>query len=169
MKSVRIRSYSGPFFPIFRLNTERYSISGLIQSECGKIRTLFTQCRAKCRITGSVIILCQLLIKCFSLPAKSKFAISFPETRFSITECTFGKSSWFRGLTGHNIAKKLKLPSTLEHRFKQIVPLALEQSIKERPWECSIWLALELIILNFLLLARDLCVVVTDLENWFLK
>ena len=27
VKSVRIRSYSGPHFPAFRLNTERYSIS----------------------------------------------------------------------------------------------------------------------------------------------
>ena len=27
VKSVRIRSYSGPYFPAFRLNTERYSVS----------------------------------------------------------------------------------------------------------------------------------------------
>ena len=33
MKSVRIRSYSGPYFPVFRLN---------IQSECGKIRIRIT-------------------------------------------------------------------------------------------------------------------------------
>ena len=38
MKSVRIRSYSGPYFPTFGLNTERYSVSLLIHSECGKIR-----------------------------------------------------------------------------------------------------------------------------------
>ena len=36
-KSVHIRSYSGPYFPEFGLNTERYS--HLIQSEYGKIRT----------------------------------------------------------------------------------------------------------------------------------
>ena len=39
MKSVRIRSYSGPHFPAFELNTERYGVSLRIQSECGKIRT----------------------------------------------------------------------------------------------------------------------------------
>ena len=39
MKSVRIRSLSGPLFPAFGLNTERYSGSLLILSECGKIRT----------------------------------------------------------------------------------------------------------------------------------
>ena len=38
VKSVRIRSYSGPHFSTFGLNTERYSISLCIQSECGKYR-----------------------------------------------------------------------------------------------------------------------------------
>ena len=38
MKSVRIRSFSSPYFPTFGLNTERYSISLRIQSECRKIR-----------------------------------------------------------------------------------------------------------------------------------
>ena len=42
VKSVRIRSYSGPHFPAFGLNTERYSVSLRIQSECGKIRTRIT-------------------------------------------------------------------------------------------------------------------------------
>ena len=32
MKSVRIRSYSGPHFPAFGLNTERYGVSLRIQS-----------------------------------------------------------------------------------------------------------------------------------------
>ena len=35
-----IRSYSGLHFPAFALNTERYSVSFRIQSECGKIRTI---------------------------------------------------------------------------------------------------------------------------------
>ena len=39
VKSVRIRSFSGPYFPAFGLNTERYGVSFSIQSECGKIRT----------------------------------------------------------------------------------------------------------------------------------
>ena len=38
VKSVRIRSFSGPYFPAFGLNTERYGVSLHIQSECGKIR-----------------------------------------------------------------------------------------------------------------------------------
>ena len=39
VKSVRIRSFSGPYFPAFRLNKKRYSVSLRIRSECGKIRT----------------------------------------------------------------------------------------------------------------------------------
>ena len=39
VKSVLIRSFSGPLFPAFGLNTERYSASLLILPECGKIRT----------------------------------------------------------------------------------------------------------------------------------
>ena len=38
-KSVCIRSFSGPCFPTFGLNAERYGASLLIQFECGKIRT----------------------------------------------------------------------------------------------------------------------------------
>ena len=40
MKSVRIRSCSGPHFPAFELNTERYEVSLRMQSECGKSQTI---------------------------------------------------------------------------------------------------------------------------------
>ena len=39
VKSVRIRSFSGPYFLAFGLNTERYWVSLRILSKCGKIRT----------------------------------------------------------------------------------------------------------------------------------
>ena len=39
VKSVRIWSFSGPYFLAFRLNTERYRVSVRIQFECGKIWT----------------------------------------------------------------------------------------------------------------------------------
>ena len=42
VKSVRIRSYSGPHFPAFGLNTERFAGSLRIQSECGKMPTRIT-------------------------------------------------------------------------------------------------------------------------------
>ena len=50
MKSVRIRSFSGPCLPAFGLNTEIYSVSLHIQSKCRKygpeqlrVLTLFTR------------------------------------------------------------------------------------------------------------------------------
>ena len=42
VKSVRIQSSSGPYFPAFGLNTEGHSVSLRIQFECGKIRTRTT-------------------------------------------------------------------------------------------------------------------------------
>ena len=39
VKSVRIRSFSGPCFLVFGLTTERYGVSLRSQSECEKIRT----------------------------------------------------------------------------------------------------------------------------------
>ena len=42
VKSVCVRSYSGPHFPPFGLKTERYGVSLRIQSECGKMRTRIT-------------------------------------------------------------------------------------------------------------------------------
>ena len=42
VKSARIRYYFGPHFPAFGLNTERYSESLRIQSECEKMRTRMT-------------------------------------------------------------------------------------------------------------------------------
>ena len=42
IKSVRIQSYSGPYFPAFGRNTESYGVSLRIQSECRKIGTRTT-------------------------------------------------------------------------------------------------------------------------------
>ena len=42
IKNLRIRTYYGPHFPAFRLNTERYRVFLRIQSVCRKIRTRIT-------------------------------------------------------------------------------------------------------------------------------
>ena len=39
VKSVQIQSFSGLYFPVFRPNTEIYSVNLQIQSKCGKMRT----------------------------------------------------------------------------------------------------------------------------------
>ena len=41
VESARVQSYSGPHFPSFGMNTDRY-LSLRIQSECGKMRTRIT-------------------------------------------------------------------------------------------------------------------------------
>ena len=42
VKNIRIWSYSGPYFPAFEENMERYRVSLLIQSKCRKVRTKIT-------------------------------------------------------------------------------------------------------------------------------
>ena len=42
VKSVRIRGYSGAYFPAFGLNTKRYPVPLCIQSKYGKMRTKIT-------------------------------------------------------------------------------------------------------------------------------
>ena len=42
---MRIRSFSGPYFPAFGLNTEIYEVNLHIQFECRKIRTRKTPTR----------------------------------------------------------------------------------------------------------------------------
>ena len=39
VKSHRVRSYFGPYFPAIGLNAERYGVSLRFQYECGKMRT----------------------------------------------------------------------------------------------------------------------------------
>ena len=39
LKVPKYGVFSGPYFPAFGLNTERYEVSLRIQSKCGKIRT----------------------------------------------------------------------------------------------------------------------------------
>ena len=39
VKSVRIQSFPGQYFPAFELNTEKFGVSLYNQSKCGKIRT----------------------------------------------------------------------------------------------------------------------------------
>ena len=43
VKSVCVRSFSGSYFPAFRLNTERYGLCGNIRTR-KSLRTFFTQC-----------------------------------------------------------------------------------------------------------------------------
>ena len=57
VKSVRIRSFSGPYFPAFGLNTEICGVSLHIQSECGKMRTRKTPNT----VTFHAVLLCKFI------------------------------------------------------------------------------------------------------------
>ena len=59
VKSLLIWSYSGPHFPAFGLNTERWGVFLGIQSVCGKILTRITQNMGIFLYTGN----CRSLIK----------------------------------------------------------------------------------------------------------
>ena len=85
VKSVRIRSYSGPHFSAFGLNTERYSISLRIQSKCGNMRTRITPnketfCAVKYKnhsfITVHIFVVSHFFVKIFcseEFESKCKF------------------------------------------------------------------------------------------------
>ena len=60
VRSVRIRSFSGPYFPVFGLNTGRYGVSLRIQSECGKIPTRKTSNTD----AFHVVLISNFLMKC---------------------------------------------------------------------------------------------------------
>ena len=62
MKSVRIRSYSGPHFLVFGLNVERYSVSLRIQSECGKMQTRITPNTDTFYVVQIILIMANILV-----------------------------------------------------------------------------------------------------------
>ena len=71
VKSVRICSYSGPHFPAFGLNTERYKVSLHIQSKCG---TMWTRIIQNKDIFQAVITTFSIAQVCFQLHYFSYFS-----------------------------------------------------------------------------------------------
>ena len=79
VKVVRIRSYSGPYFLRIGLNTERYSVSLRIQSECGKIPsritsnkdTFYTANNYKKELLTLAFVLCSINIQKLTCNEKS--------------------------------------------------------------------------------------------------
>ena len=73
MKTVRIRSLSGPYFPAFRLNTKRYGVFLRIQSEYWKKRTRKTP-------------YLDTFHAVFQLPAMSNFSLLSSEASLSSSD-----------------------------------------------------------------------------------
>ena len=94
LKSVRILSFSGPYFLAFGLNTERYSVSlrdslylsvfspnaGKYRPEKVRIRTLFTQClsfRISLDISSECVVFSRLELKINSKITRWFFVFHF--------------------------------------------------------------------------------------------
>ena len=105
VKSVRIRSYSGPHFSAFGLNAERYSVSLRIQSKCGNMRTRITpnkdtfwavKYKNHSFITVHSFIVSHFFVKIFcseEFESKCKFNNFFLFTH-SPEECIVNYSTW---------------------------------------------------------------------------
>ena len=77
LKSVRIRSYSGPHFPAFGLNTEKYGVSLRIQSKCGKVRTKITPNTYTFYAVVGVFRTSVIIFWCCQRKFKSSFTLEF--------------------------------------------------------------------------------------------
>ena len=64
VKDARIRSFSGPYFPVFRLNTKRFGVSLRIQSECGKTLTRKTPNTDTLYAVSALVLIVHLFILC---------------------------------------------------------------------------------------------------------
>ena len=71
VKSIRIRNFSGPNFPAFGLNTERYGLSFRIQQECGKISTRKTPNTDT--FHGVILVILQWLVLPFTVKTGLRF------------------------------------------------------------------------------------------------
>ena len=85
MKSVRIWSYSGPRFLAFGLNTERYSASLRMKSECGKMRT---------RITPNTDTFLRSAFFSISVPFLHQIVLSEQEILTNSSDHDFSKNSF---------------------------------------------------------------------------
>ena len=92
VRSVRIWSFSGPYFPTFALNTERYGASFRVQSECGKMRTRKTPNTDIFHAVKSIRVLgLQIWNKLLeTLKAKR----SFQAFKRSLSDCFGPRSQW---------------------------------------------------------------------------
>ena len=97
VKSVRIRSFSSPYFPAFGLNTDRYSLSLHIQS--------------KCRDIGSI---CSIKIQSIITPITAEAVVR----RCSLKK-VFLKILWIRRKTSECLRPATLLKQRLWHRCQQ--------------------------------------------------
>ena len=77
VKSFRIRSYSGPYYPAFELNVEIYFVSLRIQSECGRKRTRITPHKQTFYAVMNMRFISGFCFECYPILLLYKSSISF--------------------------------------------------------------------------------------------
>ena len=132
VKSVRIRIFSGPYFPAFGLNMETYSVSILIQSECGKIQTRKTLntdtfYAVVIKRTGSVELHNnRFKVTKFLFNIPTLYPIKTPENPVIICQKWVNLASWRHEFCGiHTVVTKFFVGSTTYYaglRTKQKQP-----------------------------------------------
>ena len=94
VKIVRIRRYSGPYFPAFKLNTQRYGVSLRIQSECGKMLNRVTSNTSTFHAVANSLISQKIcLVKRMKQYPNEKF---FQERRRAIPGEKFGTLEYLK-------------------------------------------------------------------------
>ena len=165
VKSERILSYSGPHFPAFGLNTERYGVSLHIQSECRKMRT---RVNPNTDTFQAVSLFMQLLLlktihfvlsspswtdSLLSTNQSNTFANSLLKTfSISVTPFCTGTYEYFEKSAEYHlcIAKTTKVPIRILGKFYSLWSLfPRRQCLKTReklclwdrvkPFYCFIW------------------------------
>ena len=121
VKSIRVRSYSGPHFPAFGLKTERYGVSFHIQSKYGKIRTSITPNTdtfytvwLTCNV--SLIALDSLL----TITGSSHQRCSIEKSVLMPESCNFIKKEIWHGCFPVNFVKFLRTPF-LQNTFGRLL------------------------------------------------
>ena len=94
VKSIRIRSYSGPHFLTFGLNSKRYSVSLRIQSECEKMRTKITPNTSTFYAVLHISLIYQITICC-------SIVIYFAVVWFTCFLCLFQEEIFLKQLAIH--------------------------------------------------------------------
>ena len=88
MKSVRNRRYSGPYFPAFRMNTERYSGFLRIWSECRKVvRTRITPNKGTFYAAQINWRWYKISIRSLSMQVKIQFKNNHEILDYNLTNC----------------------------------------------------------------------------------
>ena len=143
VKSVRIRSYSGQYFPTFGLKRELYGVSLRIQSKCGKIRTRITPNTDafRARLLSMILIFtCHMYLlndnlrvsymdEIGSPPDRAKKSIGSPPVLAKKSNCPF---TWFGKIlnSSTNIALSYMVPYRVTYNPGRDIWSGVEKSSK---------------------------------------